>query len=659
MIWMVLANVLIVYYLYICTNSLSKSAIIGYICFSSITFLSATILSMFSLYNKLNINLLWIIVTLILCLIIKKKSYSLQKILKQIKVNYCEVDFIEKSMVCAIVAIGIFALIRALTYPPQNVDSLVYHLPRSFYYYKNASLHNIPATSGWTNYTSPANAVFMTQLLSLCNGSDFLLNTIQLPSLFMGAFSCNLICGNLGLSRRIRLLSSLMVICLPLATLQATTTQCDLLVASYCVITVALMITISGKDRLEVFDFILLGLAGGCAVYTKLTAGMTLLLATSVFSIMLIRKFKVKSFPFLILTGGCGILLNLFYWVNNYMDLNGDFLALNISSSLSGNLLEVGKRNYLGRLILNIGYIMGGRDYAYGQWLSEKCQHLYRFIGANECLDIDSYIAYSLWDNHDIQPYGLYTWLIIIAFFLALIMRKKIDLKMKVYIIFSTVTLIFSALFLSSQYSVHIQSAPRYLLPAAIICIPNICIIINILFINSDVHNRYKTQCAVFVMAALVITEGLHASLFDNRQPLPIWDRVTNSNYEELRDYPYLGKGWKDAKKEYFDKISEQNITKIGIWEETLSGIYPMLNVLHEKKYEVKSIFGIYGNQHMDLSFEPEAIIYVGQKDGLPDRLEHGGKTYLKDSEGNELTWNNAASCLYLIDSKMQQENRH
>lgn len=648
MVFLFLTGVLMISYFFAKSFSVSKTIIMSFICFSCITFFSGEFLSLLRAYNKSTINLVWGGGFFYFLFLVLKEKRQLRLSLSTLRKLYSQWNSFEKLMIFTIIIMLGFTFFRAVGYAPQNVDSLVYHLPRAFYYYKNEAIGNVPAAYAWTNYTAPANAVFMAQLLILNDGNDFLLNLIQLPAILVCAASCNLICNSLEVKRELCMLSSGMVICLPLAVLQAATTQCDLLAAGYCAATVAAMMLILQEKNVHIMEFAILGLAGGCALYTKITSGITLLFPTVFFVVVIIKKFKTKSFLPIATAGFIGALVNFLYWIRNFIDLNGDFLAFNVSTSLSGNLFEIGIRNYLGRIILNIGYATGGRDLSYGFWLTRICKELYNLIGATECKNIEKYSAVSAWEDHNGQPYGMYVWLILLSLLACVLLRKTINLGIRLYVGISAIAFFFSSMFLSVSQTATISSAPRYLLPAIVICIPGICSIFNELVYKHDGKLSYAVHSIVKMLTVLILVNGFHANLFDASQPLLGWDRKILFHREESRDYAYGDKGWGNTKNVYMKQIKEQNITEIGIWENTLSGIYPMLNVLKDKRYNVKSIYGEYADQHIDPIFEPQAILYIGEKDILPEELEYRGQLYMRVGDGSALPWNNAASGLYL-----------
>ena len=649
MLLLLLSGTLIFVCLYIKTENIAKTIIYTHICFSGITFLSSATLSQIRAFNKIGISLVWGVVSICCILIIKKNQGLWKERIKKIRELGKGTGMYEKTVAFFLIVIFITALIRGIGYPPQNVDSLVYHLPRAFYYYKENAVINIPASYAWTNYTAPANAIFMSQLLALCDGNDLFVNLIQLPSLVVCAASCYLICDYVKLERKMCWLAAAAT-CLPLVVLQAATTQNDLLAAGYCVATIAVMVMIFTEKKWGLRYAFLLGVTGGCAVYAKILSGLALFFPVILFSCFEFKQFKLKASIPLGITTLTGILINFPYWMRNFFDLHGDFLALGVSSSLSGNILELGKRNCLGRAVLNLGYTMGGRDTLVCKWWSDVCKNVYSLLGSSECQDIINFGAGNPGENHDGQPFGIVVWLAFVMFILSIIFWKKLAKFTNLYVICSFLMMAISSMALTTKETAIITSAPRYLLAGMLICIPGVCMALYEMKRWKLCKKNRLFHGGVIIITFMIMINGMHAGLFDEAQPI-LGRGKQLFRWEEARDYRYFDQGWNSSKKEYMEKINERGLTRIGIWEKNLSGVYPMLNMLKASKYQVKSIYGLYAMEHLDKEFEPEAIIYIGENGAAPEKLEFAGKVYAKASEEDALRWNNAASCLYIEDT--------
>lgn len=237
--------------LYSYFDDLSDVIIIGFVFFNAIIVLFAEVLSIFTYYNLIGNSIMWGgIIFETVCFFRTRIKAGFQKagsVIKNKKITFSMC--VGVIWWIAIGAITIIAISKSLMYPPQNCDSLIYHLPRSFLYWKNESIHNMPFSHRRGLYGGPFNAILMTQLRVFTNGSDYFLNLIQLPSYLIASLACGGIAEYFCIDKkyliykkRYKYISMFLILTVPMALLQASTTQNDLLVGSFSLITLSLLI---------------------------------------------------------------------------------------------------------------------------------------------------------------------------------------------------------------------------------------------------------------------------------------------------------------------------------------------------------------------------------------------------------------------------------
>ncbi|MFB6393970.1 hypothetical protein [Polymorphospora lycopeni] len=162
-------------------------------------------------------------------------------------------------------------LVVALLAEPNNFDSQTYHLPKIERWVAQADLTPWP-TAIHRQVTIPPGAEYLLLHLRLLTGGDALYNLVQ----WAAGVGCLLLVARIvaqfGGGRRTQLLAAFLVGTTPMVTLQATSTQTDLVVAAWtvCVATLAL----DGlRRRATAGEVLALGAATGLIAITK-TSGL-------------------------------------------------------------------------------------------------------------------------------------------------------------------------------------------------------------------------------------------------------------------------------------------------------------------------------------------------------------------------------------------------
>lgn len=617
-----------------------RASIESFIIFAVLSIAFAEILSLLSAYSFYPLFICWILATIFFAFrLMDKKTARLNGII-DLK-NRAFVFYKSYRIVCiAAFALLLMCVLRALLYPPQNVDSLIYHLSRSFFYYKNHSIHNFAAANAWSNYTGPLSAIFMSQLLIFSFGSDFLLNLIQLPALIICGACIYGIAKNLGCSQKWSVFSAFLTITVPVAVLQGATTQCDLLLAGFVAASVYFMTELIKNRTPEACIF--LGAAIGATILTKITGGLILLPFLIVFTILFIKKYKIKaSVLSAALVMAFSILIPLGYFIRTGIDLNGDFLALSLSSAMTtvnDNLFS----NLLGRVVVNLGYLLGGSNFAWCSIVTNAVSLLYKLLGATE-ISADNFNCFTQYISHDEQPCAIHFLLIIVAVcIMIVVLTKRKKFKPLLYIGSAFISLIL----VSISISAGIPSVARYNLAPVMLLLPAVGLAAQWI----EENKQTKISDAVYIgVIFVVVCSSAIIQIGDSRQSLgTVWYQ---NSYEKLRERSYFSQGWDDTKVNFYNIISESGYKNIGFIEEESGGFYPMLYQFGSSEYTVKSIQGNFGERHIDKNFNPEFIICVLLKDSAQEKMNYNGKEYELVEKGTPLLFNNAQPFLYRENS--------
>ena len=323
--------------------------------FIAIAFISYLISEILSLFNLLSFNYVffsWIqINTFIIYFykeIIKHNVFSIvsHKILLPKK---------DKHFLILIFLIIIFPLfLLAIFIPPNNWDSMAYHLPRIEHWIQNKNIYPYP-TNIVRQILSPPLSEYIIANFQILSNSDAFSNLVQFASFILILFTITLIfsCLKIGLKGQLFLLLALLS--LPMLLFQATTTQTDLLASFFFLsfILFALQIIQSANNFKTNFTFLALTLCLG--VLTKYHIAIFALPIVIYLLFDLIKKKNTKNINFAILIAFLSVIIilvplfarNIYFlgtitgkdlFDNNATIINGN---INFSNMLSNNLKHI------------------------------------------------------------------------------------------------------------------------------------------------------------------------------------------------------------------------------------------------------------------------------------------------------------------------------
>ena len=187
-----------------------------------------------------------------------------KKLLKGLK----DLDTFEKISLAALTAVLSINLIVALIAPPNNLDSMSYHMSRVMHWIQNASVDHY-TTIDVRQLSLPAGAEYQVAQFHILSGNDRFVNLVQWLSFFGCIIGVSLVSRVITEGRRGQIASALFCGTIPMAVMQSTTTQNDLTVAFWIVCG---LYFIFRSKRFTIYDCLWVAIAAGLAIATKPTA---------------------------------------------------------------------------------------------------------------------------------------------------------------------------------------------------------------------------------------------------------------------------------------------------------------------------------------------------------------------------------------------------
>jgi 4-amino-4-deoxy-L-arabinose transferase-like glycosyltransferase len=187
-----------------------------------------------------------------------------KKLLNGIK----DLDTFDKLSLATLIAVLSINLAVALIAPPNNLDSMSYHMSRVMHWIQNASVDHY-ATLDVRQLSLPAGAEYQVAQFHILSGNDRFVNLVQWLSYFGCIVGVSLVSRVITEGRRGQIASALFCGTIPMAVMQSTTTQNDLTVAFWIVCGLYFMFR---NERLSSYDCLWVAIAAGLAIATKPTA---------------------------------------------------------------------------------------------------------------------------------------------------------------------------------------------------------------------------------------------------------------------------------------------------------------------------------------------------------------------------------------------------
>lgn len=162
-----------------------------------------------------------------------------------------------------ILTVVIFAplLLIALYYPPNNWDSMTYHLPRVEHWIQNKNIAFYATNNSRQLFLSPM-AEYVILHWRILLGEDNLVNLVQYVSMILSVLTATLIVKKWKGNKMTELLAATLVATIPMGIMQSTSTQNDYVTAFFAIASLYFYL----KN-----DILLLAISIGLGIFTKST----------------------------------------------------------------------------------------------------------------------------------------------------------------------------------------------------------------------------------------------------------------------------------------------------------------------------------------------------------------------------------------------------
>lgn len=474
-----------------------------------ISYVLVEILSLFNGLNKVNVIFSWVLVFLVIYFINRIRPFKL--LLLQIITYKWEITLGTKRLLFGVfVSIILPLCLLSIFIPPNNWDSMAYHLPRVEHWIQNGNIYPYNTNIVRQVLTSPLSE-YMLVNIQLLSGSDTFFNIVQFASFLLILIIGTLVFKELNVSYKGQLLLVLALMSLPMMIFQSTTTQTDLLASIFFLSFIYFaLLTYKELDEFK-FNIFYLTISLVLGILTKYHIAIFTLPICLYLIYFIVSKKKVKDIYFTILIGVLFfsvILLPLFarniYFFGSVTgkEVFADNATI-VNSTLSiKNMLSNDLKHLIDFISLPVDF--------YNQMLFSINHSIHSLIGISEDAAGNNWAGEPfIVNNHlteDTAGSLIHALWIAIPFFFIYKMKKKLQLSLIIFYCFIAISL----------YSLFFRYTPfdiRLLLPIILLLI-----IISTYLIISQV----KRQLLINFFITFLFLIALLPVYFNRAKPIII-----------------------------------------------------------------------------------------------------------------------------------------
>jgi 4-amino-4-deoxy-L-arabinose transferase-like glycosyltransferase len=265
------------------------------------SFLIVFVTECLSVFNLLIYNYLfltWGLIAMFNMWYLFTKKIQVQAFIKIIKSRagliIAGLDGFQKILLSAVIIILLLVFVQGIIYPPNNWDSMIYHMARVASWVSHKSVADYPTPVFYQLYQPPF-AEFSILNFDMLGRSDIFSNSVQFCFLLFSLVVIVSLVKTLGLGRSYQIIAFVVGATIPEVVLQASSTQNDIVVSFFILAGYYFAFKIiKGEPGFK--NFLFLGLASGLAFFTKATAYIYLAPLLPIFGIwIIIALVKTKN----------------------------------------------------------------------------------------------------------------------------------------------------------------------------------------------------------------------------------------------------------------------------------------------------------------------------------------------------------------------------
>lgn len=230
------------------------------------------------------------------------------------------------SISAIVITVGLIALVA----PPNNWDSMVYHMSRVFHWIQNHNVNYYP-THIIRQLVNTPGAEFVIMHFQILTGGDRFANFVQWFSMLGSIIGVSLIAKQFGVGRRGQIFSAVICVTIPMGILQGSSTQNDYVVAFWMVCFVYCILS-ALKEGINRRLLVMAGASLGLALLTKGTAYLFAFPFLGWLLLSGFKKFRRNIWKVVLIIIIISLCISLGYFMRNFDLYNSPFVQVNFAT---------------------------------------------------------------------------------------------------------------------------------------------------------------------------------------------------------------------------------------------------------------------------------------------------------------------------------------
>lgn len=217
-----------------------------------------------------------------------------------------------------IISTGLIGLVA----PPNNWNSMNYHMPRVVHWIQNSSVAHYPVSYTPQLYKNPWSEYVIMQF-QLLSGGDYFANSVQWLSMIGCLIGVSLIAKQLEANSLGQTFATVAVATIPMGILQASSTQNDYVEAFWLVCLACYSLIIIDKGKNTTWDtYLLFGCSLGLCILTKGTAYFYILPFLIWVTLSQIKYLRFSVWKPALFVASFALIININHYLRNYFVFN-------------------------------------------------------------------------------------------------------------------------------------------------------------------------------------------------------------------------------------------------------------------------------------------------------------------------------------------------
>jgi 4-amino-4-deoxy-L-arabinose transferase-like glycosyltransferase len=523
-------------------------------------------------------------------------------------------------LLCGLAFIVAVVGLTALMAPPNNWDSMDYHMARVAHWIQNHSVTHYPTSFLPQLYQSPWSE-FTIMHFQILSGGDYFANLVQWLSMVGSILGVSLIAKQLGADLRGQIFSAVVTATLPMGILQGSSTQNDYVV-SFWIVCFVYYVLLTMKERISLVHSFKIGTSLGLAILTKATAYIYAFPFFVLFFFAAIKRLRWKLWKPILTVALLVFVINIGHYARNF-DLFGTPIAVGEEKYTNYVFTApIFLSNVIKNLSLHIGTIG-----LINSLIIQGLQLLHMILGVdiNDTRTTWGEFRIRVLSNHE-DSAGNLVHLLVILLIIAIFLKQK-NLRRRKYIVSYFVPVV--GMFLLFCFLLRWQAFnSRLHLPIFVLFSAFVGLVL------SNLSNYKLANC----VAIILILSALPWSLFNSSRPLLF--SMDRQKYVENGQIVFSSQNlWNtsrieqyfnnrpDLKKPYMgavDFVMNKKCSNVGLSLDLANWEYPFWVLLQKngnqfariEHVNLKNISSRISNMYHYKKFNPCAIIFVSPNKG-------------------------------------------